>query len=100
MQMCKCQQANIIYAYQSFTGEKEFHFVPGFEYKTFNYKGFWFVQSCFPEKIFGKWKYKGDHCAKDLEFQRKLGPRRSRKKGPAALFFCSPSLSNKVTLSN
>lgn len=52
MQICKCQQANIIYAYQSFKGEKEIHFGPDyFECKTFNPKGFWLVEGgCLPEK--------------------------------------------------
>lgn len=52
MQMWKCQQARIMYGHQSFKGGKEIHFGPDyFDYKTFNSKGFWFVEgSCFPEK--------------------------------------------------
>lgn len=52
MQICKCQQASIIYVHQSFKGEKEILFGQYyFKYETFNSKGFWIVEGCcLPEK--------------------------------------------------
>lgn len=52
MQMCKCQQASIMYAHPSFKGGKEIHFgLDYFHYKAFNSKVSWFVErGCFPEK--------------------------------------------------
>lgn len=90
MQMCKCQQASIMYAHPSFKGGKEIHFgLDYFHYKAFNSKVSWFVErGCFPEKkIFGKWRYNGDHYPKGLEFQRKLSPRRWTEKEQAASLF-------------